>query len=150
MKNRIPVKRPRRRAARGGFTLMEVLLVLAILVVLASLVVMNFDTILGGVDEDSTRTQIEVFEKAIQKFKLDMRQDPATLDDLIQDPGTATTANGGSPRRWRGPYLDTQTIPMDAWGNAFQMETDANGKVVIYSYGADGQANTADDITNAN
>ncbi len=135
----------RRRPVRAGFTLMEVLLVLAILVVLASLVVMNFDTILGGVDEDSTRTQIEVFEKAIQKYKLDMRTPPNTLEDLVQQPADADTS---STRRWRGPYLDSDTIPMDAWQNAFEMQVDENGKVLISSAGADRQMGTEDDITN--
>lgn len=137
----------RRRRVRSGFTLMEVLLVLAILVVLASLVVMNFDSILGGVDEDSTVAQIQVFEDAIKKYKLDMRQPPQTLDDLVVEPSTAT----GSRSRWRGPYLEDDTIPMDAWENPYQMEEDPNtGKIVIYSYGADGQGGTDDDIRSDN
>ncbi|MDA7980529.1 MAG: type II secretion system protein GspG [Pirellulales bacterium] len=134
----------RRRRARAGFTLMEVLLVMAILVVLASLVVMNFDSILGGVSEDATQSQIKVLDTACKKYKMDMKVPPQTLDNLLEDPGDA---DSGGRSRWRGPYLEGE-IPMDQWDRPFELTTDANGKIVISSAGPDGTSGNEDDITN--
>ncbi len=140
----IPRRRRRRSPARAGFTLMEVLLVVAILVILGSLAFFGVEELLEGANEDTTRIQIEALEDQVQRYKIDMRQAPSTLDDLVIEPTTQTGT--GTRSRWRGPYVEGGEIPMDAWGNPYQMEVNESNKVVVYSMGADGTQGTDDDI----
>ena len=129
------------RRQRRGFTLMEVLVVMAILVVLASTVTFAYMNIMRGAESDNTFSQINLLKQACDKYKLDMNRYPANLGELIAPP------NGASPRKWRGPYLDATEVPADAWGNPFEYAQDnSTNQVVISSWGPDGQKGTQDDI----
>ena len=130
-----------------GFTLMEVLLVVAILGVIASLVVPQLAGRQEQASVDASRLSATGIEQALRLYALDhggkLPSAAEGLQVLVepvkQDP------------RWRGPYLDT--LPVDAWGQPFQFEVVAQrggrGTAVIRSVGPDGLANTDDDITNA-
>jgi len=129
---------------RGGFTLMEVLLVLMILVVLASMAV----TIFGGTQEqalkDAAKGQLGVFKTAISTFQIHTRKLPTDLKELTEKPADSKVAD-----RWRGPYLDRDAV--DPWDNPYKIA--APGKhnpdsYDVWSTGPDGQDGTADDIGN--
>lgn len=136
----------RSTALRRGFTLMEVLLVVAILGVIASLVVPQLAGRQEQASVDASRLSATGIEQALKLYALDHGGKlpsseglQALVEPVKQDP------------RWRGPYLDM--LPVDAWGQPFQYEVVAQkggrGIVVIRSVGPDGLANTDDDITNA-
>ena len=127
-----------RRAARAGFTLVELLLVLAILATLAAIVVPKFTGRRVQADIQAAHTQISRFELALDTFEVDNGYYPKGsegLKDLVEEPSEA--------KAWRGPYLEE--IPVDPWGNPYIYRYD-NRSFMVLSTGADGQEGTADDI----
>jgi len=89
-----------RRRRQRGFTLMELLVVLAILGLLVSLVGPQVLNQLGGAKSKTAKIQIRDLEQALEMYKLDVGRFPSTsegLDALVSKPGTATG--------WTGPYL---------------------------------------------
>lgn len=130
---------------RSGFTLIEVLLVLAILGVIMSLVVPRMLGRQKYASEDATRVSIHGVQQALKLYSVDHGGAfPASGDGL-----TALLEKPGNDRRWRGPYLEE--VPRDAWGGEIVYvnpgRRNADGVDVI-SPGADGTLGTADDIGN--
>lgn len=133
--------RANRLNRRSAFTLMELLLVMSILVIMGGMVTFGFLQIRQNASSDLTVSQINTFEQACIQFKLNHSRFPNSLDDLITVPA------GMNQRQWRGPYLKSQRIPLDQWGNPYTYTKDeARNEVYIRSAGPDGQVNTADDI----
>ncbi len=132
------------RRRRAGFTLMEVLLVMAILVILASLVVVNFTNIMGDADIKNARIQIAAFEQGVGQYQLHVKQFPSSLEDLQVAP-----SNLVDPKRWKGPYMG-KTIPMDPWGRPYQYAAPekVGSPPRIWSLGLDGADGTEDDVSN--
>jgi general secretion pathway protein G len=135
-----------RRAARAaGFTLVEVLLVLIILVVIGSIVVPNLFGVKDKADIDAAKAQVTSLKGAMQMYRLDFNKYPSSLKDLTDKPSDTTQAS-----KWRGPYLEGQ-MKKDPWGNDYQYL--AQGKknpdgYDLWSSGPDGQSGTEDDIGN--
>ena len=132
-----------RKPRRKGFTLLELLLVMAILVVLAS---MSTYAILQMRSNSLTRSafiQIKMLEDACTAYKLNVGFFPSTLDDLY------TMPSGMNQVTWSGPYLK-DPVPMDPWDKPYTYNADeAQNRVTIRSNGQDGQQGTADDIPQA-
>ena len=101
---------------RGGFTLIEVLLVLVILVVLASLAVFNITSAQRGANQKAAKSQIGLFETPLDMFRLDCGNYPSSLEGLCMPPPDAP------PGKWNGPYLKSG-IPLDPWQNPYQYMT---------------------------
>lgn len=135
---------PRRRVARGGFTLMEVLLVLAILVILGTLVVANFSGIFASSKIKAAQAQISALETQLDIYQLDIGSYPTTQQGLqalrVPPPDLA------NPTKWTGPYAK-KDIPPDPWNSPYFYEWLGPNQYRIYSAGPDGVPNTADDIT---
>ena len=135
-----------KRRRRAGFTLMEILLVLAILVVLGSLVTFGYVTIQRNAMMDSAKTQIRMFEQAVDMYRLDVGKYPSGDQGLqalrLQPPDAPVN-------KWRGPYIQVE-IPTDPWGNPYQYQeiTDSLNQpsFEVMSNGPDGANGTADDI----
>lgn len=129
--------RPLRRARRQrGFTLIELMVVLAIIGVLAALIVPN---VLGRADDarvTAARTDVANLMQALKLYKLDNMRYPSGeqgLKALIAKPTTEP-----SPPNWK-PYLDK--LPNDPWGRPYQyLNPGLKGEVDVMSLGADGQA----------
>ncbi|WP_076000367.1 type II secretion system major pseudopilin GspG [Pseudohalioglobus lutimaris] len=123
----------RTRKHAGGFTLMELLVVLAILGLLMSLVGPQVLNQLGGAKTKTAGIQIKDLEQALEMYKLDVGRFPSTsegLDALVKKPGNATG--------WNGPYLKSD-VPQDPWNNDYQYKYPGeNGEIDIFTYGANG------------
>lgn len=121
------------RRQLAGFTLVELLVVLAILGLLAGLVGPRVLGQLGGAKTKTVAVQIKDLEQAAELFKLDVGRFPAQgegLDALVSRPASAPG--------WNGPYLKKGGVPKDPWGNAYHYEAPGKrGDIDIYSLGAD-------------
>lgn len=135
----------RRRGRRGGFTLMEVLLVLAILVILGSMVGFFVANMQKGAYEDLARSQIGMFESQLDAYRLHVGSYPTSNQGL--EALRTAPADLRNPAKWRGPYA-AKEIPMDPWGNPYQYELVGPEQVRIWSWGADIADGTEDDIQN--
>ncbi|QDT05526.1 Type II secretion system protein G precursor [Rubripirellula lacrimiformis] len=145
----------RRSRQRSGFTLLELMIVLIILV---GLIAMVGPRLLGSQQKADIRTaevQIGNLASALKMYVVDMKVFPATedgLEALLKAPDDERLA-----RKWAGPYIDGSKLPLDPWGNDFEYEFDAveGGSSSsqpafprIFSAGPDSQAGTDDDIGN--
>lgn len=132
-----------RRTARRGFTLMELLLVMAILVIMASMVTYAFMNFQTNAQRDAAMSQISTLSTACKMYKMNVGTFPNTLADLVVVP------SGMQPNQWRGPYLDATTLPKDPWGSDYVLGQNNGERVLISSPGPDRQVGTADDISNS-
>jgi general secretion pathway protein G len=106
--------KPYRRA--GGFTLLELLVVLAIIATLVALVAPSIFRNVGDAKTDAAKSQLEIFGLALDAYRLDNDSYPTTaqgLEALWTKPAT-----GDIPRNWRGPYL-RKDVPLDPWGRPY-------------------------------
>lgn len=136
--------RSRTRRRRGGFTLLEVLLVLAILVILGGMVGFYFAGIQGRAYSDVAKRQIESFKDALELYRLDTGRYPTNgvgLNGLLQAP-----ADLPNPAKWKGPYID-EAIPADPWDNPYKYEQVSPTQFKIWSMGPDMIDGTQDDIS---
>lgn len=116
-----------------GFTLVEILVVLAILALLVGLVGPRVMKQLGGAKSDTARLQIDDFGAALDLFYLDVGRYPDTQEGL-----EALVISPANTPKWDGPYLKKKKIPMDPWGTEYQYQSPGqHGDYDLYSYGAD-------------
>lgn len=117
-----------------GFTLMELLVVLAILGLLMSLVGPAVLNQLGGAKSKTAAIQVKDIEQALEMYKLDVGRYPTTgqgLVALVQKPDGV----GG----WNGPYLKGGKLPQDPWKQDYHYRfPGVRGEIDIYSFGMDG------------
>ena len=118
-----------------GFTLIELMVVLAIIGVLAALIVPN---VLGRADDarvTAARTDVGNLIQALKLYKLDNQRYPSSaqgLQALVTKPTTEPV-----PGNWK-PYLEK--LPTDPWGRAYLfMNPGLKAEVDVLSFGADGQ-----------
>lgn len=141
-------RRAPRRAA--GFTLVEIITVLAIIGLLIGVVVKNTGSIFGQSQEAVARIFVrDSANLPLMRYRMDMGDYPATNEGLA----ALVTAPTNNADRWKGPYLDVTggKLPADPWGEPYQYRypgTKNAGKYDIYSKGPDKAADTADDIGN--
>ena len=105
------------RRCKGGFTLIEVLLVLVILVVLASLAVVAYGPIQRRANVNAAKVQVDLFATALDSYQLAVGSYPSTaagLQALRTPPADLQSAD-----KWDGPYL-AKDIPLDPWGKTYQ------------------------------
>ncbi|EAS40805.1 type II secretion system protein GspG [Photobacterium profundum] len=120
-----------------GFTLLEVMVVIVILGVLASLVVPNLLGNKEKADQQKAVTDISALEQSLDMYKLDNSVYPTTdqgLEALVSMPSSSP-----EPRNYRdGGYI--RRLPKDPWGYDYQyVMPGEHGPIDIFSLGADGQ-----------
>jgi general secretion pathway protein G len=115
---------------KTGFTLIEILIVVAIIGLIAALIGPNLMGRFESSKEEIGKAQVEMLSSAVQAFMIDMRRYPETLEELI---------NSTDPK-WRGPYLSKRTVPKDPWGKDYQFKCPGDhGPFDLYSLGPNGK-----------
>jgi general secretion pathway protein G len=114
---------------KRGFTLIEILIVVMIIGLIASLIAPNLLGRFEKSKEEITKAQVEMLSSGVQSFILDVGKCPATLSELI---------NSTEPK-WRGPYLSKKELPVDPWGKDYQYKCPGeHGTFDLYSLGPNG------------
>jgi general secretion pathway protein G len=125
-----------RVSKQSAFTLVEMLLVVAIIGILAAVVAAKF----GGKADDAriaaTRASIQSISTAIDTYEVDVGRYPSSVQALV---------SGSGEPNWKGPYIKGGA-PSDQWGTAFSLTVQGN-TYQVRSAGPDRAMNTGDDIT---
>ena len=119
----------------GGFTLLELLVVIVIIGLLAAYVGPKYFAQLGKSEVTIAKAQIEAFEKSLDTYRLDVGRYPRTDEGLA----ALLTAPATAGAKWNGPYLK-KGVPPDPWGHPYQYRSPGTkGEFEIVSLGRDGQ-----------
>ena len=128
-----------KRRREAGFTLIEVLIVLAIIGMIAGLVGPRVLGYLSGSKIKAARVQIEALYSAVDLFYLDNGRYPTSNEGLA-----ALTKKPPSSQQWNGPYLKTGELPKDPWGNPYLYKVPGKGEpFTIISTGPEGREGSA-------
>ena len=114
------------RHGTAGFTLVELMVVVAIIAILATVVGVY---VLGAMDEGDqakAKAEIRTLMTAVEMYRMQFKSYPDSLDALINNP---------KGRR----FLDSTRIPNDPWGNPYIYTLHGPREYTIVSYGADGR-----------
>ncbi len=130
------------RRTQGGFTLIEIMVVVVILGILAALVVPQVMSRPDQAKVTVAKGDIKAIAAALDMYKLDNFAYPSTqqgLDALVKKP-----SGNPQPKNWnRDGYL--KRLPKDPWGNDYQyLSPGTQGQFDLYSFGADGKPGGSD------
>lgn len=122
------------QSLRRGFSLIETMIVIAIIVAFMGVAVPN---IMGALEKNkvsSTKTSLHGYKQAIDMFYADTASYPTDLNDLIEKPADERIA-----AKWANPYMDK--LPQDGWSHDFQYEKtpQAAHPYNLYSFGPNGE-----------
>ena len=140
-----------RHHARRGFTILELLIVIGILLAIGSLVLVNVLGASEKADLKLVRAQLQAFENALETFRVEVKRWPTEEEGLAVLWSKDAVANEDDKAKYGGPYLK-EPKPNDTWGNAWIYRAPSTivdgANFDIVSVGPDGQEGTEDDITN--
>ena len=124
------------RKNEDGFTLLELLVVLAILGLLAAIVGPQVIRYLGSSKTQTAQVQVRNIAASLQLYRLDIGRYPTNeegLGALIKAPASATM--------WNGPYLPDSSAITDPWGKPYLLKSPGeHGELDVFSFGSDGTA----------
>ncbi len=121
-----------RKKNEKGFSLIELLIVMVIMGLLAALVGPRMFGKVGKSKQNAARSQMALFETALDTYRLDVGKYPSTEQGL-----QALRTKPSGAEKWDGPYLP-KAVPKDPWGNPYVYRRTDNGEVEIISLGANG------------
>lgn len=126
---------------QGGFTLLELLVVMVIIGLLAGYVGPKYFAQIGKSEVKTARAQIDALGKALDQYRLDTGHYPATEQGL-----SALNAAPSNEAQWQGPYLQ-KAVPNDPWGKPYQYRYPGeHGEYDLWSLGKDGQTGGRDEF----
>ena len=129
----------------GGFSLMELLIVMVIIGLLAALVGPELFKRVGGAKQTSAKAQIEMLGTALDTYRLDVGAYPSTEQGLV-----ALREKPQDSEGWNGPYL-RKDIPKDPWGHDYVYKSPGdNGEYDLSALGQDGQTGGEGDDKDVN
>lgn len=124
---------PARRASQEGFTLVELLVVMVILVLLASLIGPRVVGYLGSSRSKSAGVQVQNLSTSLELYYLDVGTYPSTSEGLEALVKAMPRAGG-----WNGPYLSKASVPLDPWGRPYRyVSPGKKGKFDLFTLGRD-------------
>jgi len=128
-------------SARSGFSLIEIMIVLAIIGMILAVAVPGFMTARKKGKITTTRATLKSIEVSLQEFHDDTGTYPVTLRDLVEKPFDEKIA-----KRWQGPYLKKE-ISTDSFGNDIQYQVTKGQRhpYELYSYGPNGEGAPRDE-----
>lgn len=131
-----PQALPSRPSRRSGYSLIEVLIAVAIVALLAALIAPRLFGQLDSSQVTAARTQIRMIETALDSYRLDIGRYPAPEEGLA----ALAAPPPDLVDRWNGPYLDGG-LPTDPWGADFLYQPNESlaRRGIVYSYGNDGE-----------
>lgn len=118
-----------------GFTLLELLVVVAIIGLLAAYVGPRYFSQIGRSEVTVAQAQIEAFDRALDTYRIDVGRYPSVDQGL-----NALVVRPDNEKKWRGPYLQKE-VPQDPWGHPYlyRLPGPNGSEYQILSYGKDGQ-----------
>jgi general secretion pathway protein G len=133
----------RSRHSQSGFTLMEILLVMSILVILGGTAMLFFARVQKNAMIDAAKTQISQYKTAIEVYRMEVGSLPADQDGL--EALRTAPASLTNPAKWRGPYIQTE-LALDPWDMPYVYQQVSVDTFQIASYGPDKTQGTDDDV----
>lgn len=142
---KLSTKQSHQNALKAGFSLVEMLIVIALIAIIGTLLIGRIGNLFGGAQEDVAKQFVENSLKApLLKFRIDTGSYPTTeqgISALLEKPGDSS--------KWKGPYIER--IPTDPWGEEYQYrypgKQNSDG-YDLWSKGPDKSSGTSDDIGN--
>ena len=134
------------RGTREGFTLIEMLIALAIMAFAGAVVGPYLYNYLAKGQDTATKGNLRSIKSAIGQFYMDMGDHPDKLRDLVKKP-----QGEKFEKKWKEPFLDAKEIPRDGWGNSFQYKKpgESGYPYELYSYGPKGKGGPKDERISA-
>jgi len=121
------------RRREAGFTLLELLVVLAILGLLAAIIAPQVIKYIGTSKTQTAKVQVQNVVAALELFRLDVGRYPTPQEGL---PALVTAPN--SATGWNGPYLKKESALVDPWGNPYLYKVPGDhGEVDVFTLGSD-------------
>lgn len=119
---------------QGGFTLLELLVVMVIIGLLVGYVGPKYFAQIGKSEVKAAKAQIDALGKALDQYRLDTGHYPSAEQGL-----NALVTKPANENKWEGPYL-TKAVPNDPWGRPYLYKSPGeHGDYDLLSYGKDGQ-----------
>lgn len=120
---------------KPGFSLIEIMIAVAIMAILAAVLVPQFTSYIRESRESATKSTLAAVKQAITLYHAKINQYPSTLRDLIRKPSDPRAA-----AKWQSSFLETDDVPRDGWDNEIQYRLTKGGAkpYELYSYGPNG------------
>jgi len=126
-----------RKQARAGFTLIELMIAIAVFAIIAVVVVPNVFSFLERAKMGRAKADLLAIKGAIVQYNLAVGKWPSRLKDLIQPP-----TDEKDKAKWPGSFLDKKELPEDPWGSNYVYKVSpagAENPYELYSYGKNGK-----------
>jgi general secretion pathway protein G len=138
------------KKTRAAFTLIEILLVIALIGLLAGVLITNTTGVFDQGQESAAKIFVrDTLKLALTRYRMDLGDYPSTTEGLV----ALVTPPANKADRWRGPYIEAPSgkLPLDPWGEPYRYRypgTKNKTAYDLYSVGKDKAEGTEDDVGN--